>query len=215
MLALAPDAEGKIVYTTTHRYVLMKHPVHIDLNGDGVVDFTIKRSTYYDLNSANATWAYVEGTLRNRAAGVGQKCATTYRTFYCATAYALRAGRKIGRKLSFPAQPVNGFMADRWGFLGGSYTCGGQWNDVTNRYLGFKFQIKGKVHYGWARLNEWCNPKGSRGTGAVTLLTGYAYETTPNKPIIAGKTKGSDVITLEPGSLGALAVGASGRNTRR
>jgi hypothetical protein len=41
-------------------------------------------------------------------------------------------------------------------------------------------------------------------------LTGYAYETIPNKPIIAGKTKGPDVITLEPATLGHLAQGASG-----
>ncbi len=41
------------------------------------------------------------------------------------------------------------------------------------------------------------------------LLTGYAYETIPNKPIIAGKTHGKDVITLEPASLGHLARGAS------
>jgi hypothetical protein len=41
-------------------------------------------------------------------------------------------------------------------------------------------------------------------------LTGYAYETVPNKPIIAGKTKGPDVITLEPGSLGRLAQGSPG-----
>jgi hypothetical protein len=43
------------------------------------------------------------------------------------------------------------------------------------------------------------------------ILTGYAYETIPNEPIIAGKTKGSDVITVQPGtmsdSLGGLALG--------
>jgi hypothetical protein len=44
------------------------------------------------------------------------------------------------------------------------------------------------------------------------LLTGYAYETIPNKPIITGKTKGPDAITLAPGSLGALAAGAVGRS---
>jgi hypothetical protein len=42
-------------------------------------------------------------------------------------------------------------------------------------------------------------------------LTGYAYETIPNKPIIAGKTKGPDVFTVQPGSLGHLARGASSR----
>jgi hypothetical protein len=47
-----------------------------------------------------------------------------------------------------------------------------------------------------------------RGQIAATR-TGYAYETIPNKPIITGKTKGPDVITLDPATLGHLAVGAS------
>jgi hypothetical protein len=38
-------------------------------------------------------------------------------------------------------------------------------------------------------------------------LTGYAYETIPNKPIIAGKTKGQDVIIFQPDTLGNLARG--------
>jgi hypothetical protein len=38
-------------------------------------------------------------------------------------------------------------------------------------------------------------------------LTGYAYETIPNKPIIAGKMKGEDVITFQPDTLGDLARG--------
>jgi hypothetical protein len=42
-----------------------------------------------------------------------------------------------------------------------------------------------------------------------TYLSGYAYETIPNKAIIAGKTIGRDVITVQPGSLGHLAAGAS------
>jgi hypothetical protein len=45
----------------------------------------------------------------------------------------------------------------------------------------------------------------------TSLLTGYAYETIPNKPIAAGKTKGSDIVTVQPdagqGSLGRLALG--------
>jgi hypothetical protein len=59
------------------------------------------------------------------------------------------------------------------------------------------------------------------------LLTGYAYETIPNKPIITGKTKGPDdganddpgpgasvanpiPEIPQPASLGALAMGSSG-----
>ena len=81
----------------------------------------------------------------------------------------------------------------------------GQWADggkgVKDRYLGFKFYVEGKgqPHYGWARLNV------SVSKGIHATLTGYAYETIPNKPIIAGKTHGKDEATL-----GRLAQGASG-----
>jgi hypothetical protein len=55
----------------------------------------------------------------------------------------------------------------------------------------------------------------------ITTLSGYAYETIPNKPIIAGKTKGPEEITQtrdaalpatspQPATLSALAMGAPG-----
>ena len=60
-----------------------------------------------------------------------------------------------------------------------------------------KFKIKGKIHYGWARLSvdNFVND-------ITATLTGYAYETIPNKPIIAGRTKDPDVVTVQPASLG-------------
>ena len=91
-----------------------------------------------------------------------------------------------------------------------TYPCSnteGQWLDTKNRYLGLQFVINGQVHYGWARLNVTFPPRPSRGIFAI--LTGYAYETDPNKPIITGKTKGPDVITLDPATLGHLAGGAT------
>jgi hypothetical protein len=57
---------------------------------------------------------------------------------------------------------------------------------VKNHYLGLRFAINGKVHYGWARLTV------SVSNGIYATLTGYAYETIPNKSIIAGATKGPD-----------------------
>jgi hypothetical protein len=81
----------------------------------------------------------------------------------------------------------------------------GPWANVRNRYLGLKFYVKGKAHYGWARLStgNYLDP--------WATLTGYAYETTPYKAIKAGQTKESDLVAVEPGSLGALAAGRNGR----
>jgi hypothetical protein len=80
----------------------------------------------------------------------------------------------------------------------------GQWFNEVRKYLGFKFSAKGNVHYGWARLTTHLAKQ--------AVVTGYAYETIPNKPIITGKIKGPDVITVQTGSLGALAAGASKPN---
>jgi hypothetical protein len=76
---------------------------------------------------------------------------------------------------------------------------------IRNHYLGLKFLINGKTHFGWARFNV---VPGHSGYMTCTL-TGYAYETIPNKPIITGKTKGPDVVTLQRATLGHLATGAS------
>ena len=65
-----------------------------------------------------------------------------------------------------------------------------------------KFLIKGKFHYGWARLST---------QGMTDTLTGYAYETIANKPIITGKTKGSSAITIPAGAAGTLGHLALGR----
>jgi len=81
--------------------------------------------------------------------------------------------------------------------------------------VGLKFLVKGKVHFGWARIKRIAGS-----SGFPASITGYAYETIPNKPIVTGKTKGSDEIDIARGSavlvgpvrksasLGLLALGA-------
>jgi len=124
-------------------------------------------------------------------------------------AAALPAGYSVSRhdkSNSFNQNNYRGMMA---GFLcsdGRKCSFIGDWLNVKNRYLGVEFRFKGKVHFGWARLNASC----IKHFGCTALLTGFAYETIPNKPIITGKTKEPDVITVEPGSLGTLAAGHRG-----
>jgi len=54
---------------------------------------------------------------------------------------------------------------------------------VRTRYLGLEFLINGEVHFGWARLTVTC-----KDLRVLATLSGYAYETVPNTPIIAGQT---------------------------
>src|SRR5262249_6323965 len=110
-----------------------------------------------------------------------------------------------------PVMAVEFFNGDRTS----QYSVVGPWagkgNGVKNRYLGLKFVIHGKVHYGWARLSVALGHHRQYNDVSGTL-TRYAYETIPNKPIIMGKTKGSGAIGVSPGAssvtLGKLALGS-------
>jgi hypothetical protein len=136
---------------------------------------------------------------------------------------AFKPGRRIG--------PNGAFHNGTAGLVEIVYSSGpestfvlGKWPNVQDRYLALRFKIQGQTHYGWARLNVQVSK-----TMISATLTGYAYETTPNKPIIAGKTEsaadegdeeGFDsgaswmtnpvADTALPVSLGMLSLGAQG-----
>jgi hypothetical protein len=81
-------------------------------------------------------------------------------------------------------------------------TSWGEWRNVNNRYLGIRFQVNGQFHYGWARLNVRSRLRNfPLSCNIFATLTGYAYETVPNRPIIAGKTQSADAKRPAPASL--------------
>lgn len=122
-------------------------------------------------------------------------------------AAALPAGYSISghdKSNSFNKNNPTGFMAGFVCVVGKTCSSGGAWWKAKNHYLGVQFRSKGKLHFGWARLSVKCK----KTFGCTGHLTGFAYETIPNKAIIAGKTKGPDVVTLSD-TLGGLAKGAA------
>jgi len=198
---LAQPAAAKIVYTPAHQRIGKNARYGLDLNHDGIADITFA-------NQYGCNFDYCYDVLNvNPAGSNGIEGAKGF--LGVPYAYALNRGAHIGPKRPFSGQLM---ASSNMGTLG-------RWIDADNRYLGLRFQIKGKTHYGWARLNVHL-------TGGVVeaLLTGYAYENIANKPIIAGKTKGPDEIagaeplnpsslsTLprEPATLGLLATGSPG-----
>jgi len=196
MLALAQPAEARIIYTKANKNIGPNTTLHLDLNHDGIADFDLK-----DTFSTNTTGGLL-GQLT--VSPDEEKNAVWGHKVHWAYASALSANVRVGPKRQF--LPGRGMMART--FVSGGVRLPrplfsyGFWCNVENRYLGFKFVIKGKTHFGWARLNVSCAD-----FRVYATLTGYAYETIPNKPIIAGKTKGPDVITVQPATLGRLALG--------
>jgi hypothetical protein len=221
VLAVAQAAEAKIVYTPVHRVIGPNRHDRIDLDHNGVSEFTIINSHFMGSNrSVNWVWA------RASSAGYDGVAAGSGGLGYFPE-QALRKGTVISGRLGFENGAA--LMAGQCLQQGTDsappcdsqrkYNAIGPWVDVRDHYLGLIFHIHGEVHYGWARLNVELSRKPLK---ARVTLTGYAYETTPNKPIIAGRTEGSDDASIQesnaalstptprPATLGALALGAPG-----
>lgn len=204
---LAQSAEGKIVYTAAH--AIIGKPFPLDLNHDGIVDFDLLHASHnYPVRSllacqVNRTYSGQPVCAFPSSTNSVRSAVSMGRVFGA----ALRKGAKIGHDDRFrrgPSAILGGLCcftlsSTRWY---GPWFNGGK--GVRNRYLGVKFKIKGRFHFGWARLTVRTTKN-----DFTAILTGYAYETIPGKAIIAGQTKGPDVTTVYPASLGHLAAGAS------
>jgi hypothetical protein len=176
------------------------HSVYpIDLNHDGVADFTLIRC---ELSCEDGHSSFL--LLRLDVPGNQAIIAPI-------TKHA-----PIGPGQRFTSSTYAGgvFMAD-----GGSYDAMswffGPWANQSNSYLGLKFLIDGQVHYGWARLSV----NGTHDGGYIVTLSGYAYERTPGHEIFAGSESGAEATdrsapaaqgnpALRSPSLGMLALGA-------
>jgi hypothetical protein len=189
--ATASHAEAEIVATQVHTSI--HYDYYLDLNHDGINDFHI-HSYYFSVDGSVTVKPLIQG---NRIVAGAQSC-------YPVAAAALPRGAVIG-----PGKPFNEHANCMALDEGGFYL--GPWVDVQDHYLGFAFVIDGQIHFGWARLSM----KYFTCFGCIEWIEGYAYETIPGKPIIAGDTGQSTKASAQPATLGALAAGAPALNLWR
>jgi hypothetical protein len=216
VLALSHPAHAKIVYTPAKISILENGGlVELDLNHDGIDDFQFSNR-------------YQSWTRRGYQLHASM--------LYVAPAQTLnRAIRVVARDTEWAAALPKGYRVDfndpfqpghnqiqmlRAGFNQfSSQSTYGPWLNKHAMYLGLEFFIKGKVHFGWARLNVSVNSGDCKNICAT--ITGYAYETVAEKTIIAGKIRGEDDVTgvgpvdapsfeTQAATLGRLARGAQG-----
>jgi hypothetical protein len=188
MLALAHPAEAKIVYTPAQITIGWLGRYSIDLRHDGGEDFAIRNLTY---NSTSPFGDVLAASALRGGNGIERSQASHF-------AAALPKGVRVGPS-------VKNFREGRKWMLScdSAPHTSGPWVNVTNRFLGLKVLVHGKVHYGWARLTVRIQHPQQQPPAITTVLTGYAYETVPNKPIMTGKERdGDDSVTL-----GRLALG--------
>lgn len=142
----------------------------IDLNHDGIVDFTLGQWTdsYHYLLSLGSS-------------NGGNRCLSIPELF-SARIVPLDMDSEISNTASYPNgesyEAPDGFFFGIGDCEDGG-SCSYDWKDKNDKYLGLKFFIKGKIHYGWARLDVTSNTQ--------WVIKDYAYNATPNKPILAGQ----------------------------
>ncbi len=194
IVAMTQSAEAKVVYTPAHRSIVSQ--THLDLNGDGIPDFTFHGPFYI---CGTCYYFDVLAPKPNKL---------------MSNAQPLAAGVTVGP----PGTNFRGGRDEMTQFCtcSGHSAEGGPWIGIQNGYMGLQFNIKGTTHFGWARFTV-------TNQGAITL-TGYAYETVALKPIVTGDTgsnnesvdqQGSAVAPeLPPPGLGHLALGVIGKSRR-
>jgi hypothetical protein len=205
----APPASAKIVYTPSNIIITQNGGlIPLDLNHDGKPDFEFSNYSYFTHGLGRAFLKVDPALASNEIWGVMSK------DHLCAA--ALIRGKEVGPTGKFQKDPADGLYLADIGLGTTGSTAFGPWRNVETAYLGLKFTINGKTHFGWARVEFT-----TQGYFESARIAGYAYETIADKPIETGKMKGPEMIGLTtrpaqieavstpaPACLGLLARGA-------
>jgi hypothetical protein len=211
--ALASPAQGEVVYTVAHKEI-GRSGVAVDFNHDGIADIVIAAGlNFYADGGGMVVYSHHSNRALNTSRGEFVSMLPLGYTV------GPNSGKfKLGGASSNYPRPKKFFYYCEANSGGAS--CIGPWYSpngagTSGSYVGVQFVIDGQLHYGWARIRLVVTGRENHYEVAA-YLTGYAYETIANKPIIAGKTSGTDESSVkksashvEPASLGMLSAGAS------
>jgi hypothetical protein len=192
LLAVAQPSSAEIIYTPANQTIAKDDTFYLDLNHDGITDVVIENRYHTFRNIFGSR--YFSAAL-DALPGTNGVVDNAY------GAVAMKAGMGIGPRDTFKGGVEPMAVGDSQ-----ASHVSGSWVNVTNRYLGVKFNIRGETHFGWVRMTV-------QTQGGLTInatLTGYAYESLPNTPITAGKTSGpadAESSNVTAGTLGSLASG--------
>ena len=172
-LLLTSSAEAQIVFTPVNR-TFDRGTLRLDLNQDGVTDFAAMNHEFYYYAFNTATIGITaHGTPS--AGVVGKSHAAS----------VLSSGATVGPSAQFipvSHKPSAVLLAVNCFYT--SCRVRGLWKDQAKKFVGLRLNINGETHYGWARFTV--RLLGEQDRVMIATLFGYAYESTPNKPIVAG-----------------------------
>jgi hypothetical protein len=165
--------------------------LQIDLNNDGVNDFTLTGDTSCPVSTVRS-YLNVKGVA-------GSDRVVAFKTITGRDdARALKMGNAIGSNAKFSnyalmQSRLDVPLANRASVFATSDYSFGSFVNTVHSFLGMRFLLNGQTHYGWIGFR-------STSEGNATL-GGWAYETEPNNPIAAGEggeVSDSALLTIPP-----------------
>lgn len=211
-LALHREADCQVVYVDIDPDIILSEGgqvAELDLDQNGTIDFWFHNNSFTFYSVWFSSYRLMQNILvgpeieANYIAGETGEYGTAYGGVYTRYyPYALEAGIKIDTTLNFynyglQVMGLASFLSIGGTFGGFNANWFGIFVDVTiDKYLGVKFRSESdSLCYGWIR----CDVKDD---GRTLVIKDYAYEMTPDYPIIAGDTKHYiDIIDSIPNSL--------------
>jgi hypothetical protein len=180
-VALSLPAVAEVVYTSVSVSIPINGYYNLDLNHDGLPDFSLRSALLQDWCQSGDGYIWTvtvnpsSGNAIEKAAGrIGDNNAS-----------ALPDGAPVSSGQSFYSSTA--MMAElSWGSCG--VAALGEWLNIPYRYLGLELHGPGnEIHYGWAKVTNigYVDQHGHLHTS--TILSGFAYETVPGQAILAGQ----------------------------
>jgi hypothetical protein len=201
MLALGRPAQAEVVVTAKNLPVVDGEPVYIKMTGEGRADFELVEHSSSGFYTITQTWG-ITPQAGGEIVGV-----TPGASFYASR--LLGPGVVVGPLSPFGGQGgalLRKYMRSSPGFCTiyycftstwiGNY---GFWTPSGSAYIGVRFPIDGRIHYGWIRFSVY-----------PSEITAYGYETEPDTPLIVPPASSDDTYPntgQEDHSLGEASVG--------
>ena len=182
LVALAIPAAAGIVYTHADVSIPVGGYYNIDVNGDGTADFTLQSRLLqgYCPGGDEYNWSLTLTSAGSNAMVIDAR--------------NISSGNALPMQLGAPVNSTQRFSSGT-AMMAGLYwgACGigtlGEWLNLPDRYSGFEFRSPdGAIHYGWVKVSTAAYVDRNGHLHASAVVLGFAYETVPGEPILAGQT---------------------------
>lgn len=181
MMPATGVANAQIIYTDLDPDISISDSNYLlSLNNDTIPEFNIVHMGYFYYSTSFLNIVGIQALSQNEILGDTTK--VVYGS-YTSTNFFPKALNKndlidADQKVWLDSNYAQLYVK---GVYGSTVVKYGNWQNVSDKFLGLRFKIGNDWHYGWARLTV--APNASSFT-----IKDYAYESHPNKKILAGQT---------------------------